>query len=216
MKTNQDYKNDALDALKGNWAPALLATAIFFIIEGIISGPNAYQSMQQSALTAAGTPALSPWMALDLLQIFIILPLALGFSNAMLALVRSGERNITANMFKLGFCPYWKKAWGMILMMVFIFLWSLLFFIPGLIKAYSYAMTPYILNDNPDLSANEAIDRSRAMMKGHKFDLFYLHLSFIGWFLLCILSCGIGFLWLVPYVQGSVASFYEDRLEEWN
>lgn len=214
MKTNQDYKNEALDALRGNWAPALLATAIFFIIEGIISGPNVYQSMQHSAITAAGTPAFSPWMAMDLLYFVITLPLALGLCNAMLALLRNGERQITSNMFSLGFSPYWKKVWGMTLMAIYIFLWSLLFMIPGIIKAFSYAMTPFILNDNPELSANEAIDRSRAMMKGHKFDLFYLYLSFLGWFLLALLTCGIGFLWLVPYVEGAVASFYQDRLEE--
>ena len=87
---------------------------------------------------------------------------------------------------------------------------ALLFIIPGIIKAFSYAMTPYILEENPELSANDAIDHSRAMMKGHKFDLFWLYLSFIGWFILCILTLGIGFLWLTPYMETSVAAFYED------
>ena len=216
MKTNQDYKNESLDALKGNWAPALLATAIFFVIEGLLSAPSMYHNLTQSAITAAGTPALSPWATMDILYFFVTLPLALGYANAMLLLLRGSDRNISENMFKLGFCPYWKKVWGMVLMNIYIFLWSLLFLIPGLIKAFSYALTPYILNDNPDLSADEAIERSRAMMKGHKFDLFYLYLSFIGWFILSLMTLGIGLLWLTPYVEGAVASFYEDRLEEWD
>ena len=95
-------------------------------------------------------------------------------------------------------------------MELFIGLWTLLLIIPGIIKYFSYAMTPFILKDYPELSANKAIDLSRAMMKDRKFDLFYLILSFIGWYLLAILTFGIGFFWLVPYVQTSMASFYAD------
>ena len=86
----------------------------------------------------------------------------------------------------------------------------MLFIFPGIVKIFSYAMTPFILEENPELSANDAIDRSRAMMKGHKFDLFWLLLSFIGWFILALLTLGIGGLWLQPYMQTSVAAFYED------
>jgi len=78
------------------------------------------------------------------------------------------------------------------------------------VKAFSYAMTPYILEEHPELSAGEAIDHSRAMMKGHKFDLFWLYLSFIGWILLSIFTLGIGLLWLAPYMQTATAAFYED------
>ena len=95
-------------------------------------------------------------------------------------------------------------------MYIFIALWSLLLIIPGIVKSLSYAMTPYILEENPELSANEAIDRSRAMMRGHKYDLLWLYLSFIGWFLLSFLTLGIGLLWLIPYVETAQAAFYED------
>ena len=102
------------------------------------------------------------------------------------------------------------NIWGTFLMGLFIVLWSLLFLIPGIIKSFSYAMTPFILVERPELSANAAINESRRLMKGRKFDLFYLYLSFIGWFILSILSLGIGFLWLGPYVQTSLAAFYAD------
>ncbi len=91
-----------------------------------------------------------------------------------------------------------------------VLLWSLLLIIPVIIKALSYSMTPYILRDRPDLQNNAAIELSMDMMQGHKADLFWLYLSFIGWAILCCLTLGIGFFWLDPYMSASVAAFYED------
>lgn len=96
------------------------------------------------------------------------------------------------------------------LMGIYIFLWTLLFIIPGIIKGYSYAMTPYILLEHPELSANDAITRSKEMMNGHKWRLFCLHFSFIGWGILCLFTFGIGYLWLMPYMEASNAAFYRD------
>ena len=98
----------------------------------------------------------------------------------------------------------------MLLVTVFTILWSFLLIIPGIIKAYSYALTPYILVDNPELSPREALRRSQQMMQGQKFNLFYLQLSFIGWWILACFTGGIGFLWLVPYYQTSQAAFYQN------
>ena len=145
-----------------------------------------------------------------LLLFFVILPLSVGFANAFLRLLVQGDNALTENMYKIATKNYWHKVWGMFLMAVFIFLWSLLLVIPGIIKCFSYAMTPFILEEHPELTANEAIDHSRAMMKGHKFDLFWLILSFIGWLILCMFTFGIGYLWLTPYMETSVAAFYED------
>ena len=145
-----------------------------------------------------------------LMWFLLVLPLMVGYMNAFLLLVRQGDREVPANMYRIATKSYWHKVWGTLLMTIFTFLWSLLFIIPGIVKMFSYAMTPYILEEHPELSANEAIDRSRAMMKGHKFDLFWLLLSFIGWGILCLFTFGIGTLWLGPYVQGAHAAFYED------
>jgi len=95
-----------------------------------------------------------------------------------------------------------------------VFLWTLLFVIPGLVMSFAYAMTPYILEEHPELDAWEASNRSREMMRGHKWQLFCLYLSFLGWFLLCILSLGIGFFWLSPFMQASEAAFYNDLKAE--
>ena len=97
-----------------------------------------------------------------------------------------------------------------LLQAVYTFLWSLLLLIPGIIKHYSYAMTDYILKDEPELCNNAAIERSMAMMEGNKMKLFLLDLSFIGWAILCLFTFGIGFFVLQPYMQVSHAAFYED------
>ncbi|MBQ3504038.1 MAG: DUF975 family protein [Oscillospiraceae bacterium] len=91
---------------------------------------------------------------------------------------------------------------------LYIALWSLLFIIPGIVKTYSYAMTPYILADHPDMTANEAITASRQLMDGHKGELFWLRLTFIGWSILCVFTLGIGSLFLNPYVNAAEAAFY--------
>ena len=97
-----------------------------------------------------------------------------------------------------------------ILKWLFTGLWSLLFVIPGIVKSYSYAMTMYIMQDHPELSGNDAITKSRQMMDGHKFDLFILDLSFIGWYLLGALTFGILIIFYVePYRQVTRTNFYE-------
>lgn len=233
MKTNTFFKNEALDALRGNWGKAVIATLLYALLLGLFTGPSAYTSIQMQdyikeqagggfSVSAMASLAQSPeYLLLQkkangasssmlLLQVFLLFPLALGFTNAFLKLLKLRDNNLLHNTIHIAFSNYWHKVWGMLLTYIFIVLWSLLFLIPGIIKAYSYAMTPFILEENPELSANEAIDRSRFMMRGHKFDLFWLQLSFIGWGLLCLLTAGIGLLWLVPYMQTATAAFYEE------
>ena len=89
-------------------------------------------------------------------------------------------------------------------------LWSLLFIIPGIVKSYAYAMTPFIMAENPEMTASEAITASKEMMDGHKGELFTLDLTFIGWDLLCLLTLNIGHLWLNPYKNAAYAVFYKD------
>ena len=93
---------------------------------------------------------------------------------------------------------------------LFIILWSLLLVIPGVIKTFSYAMTPFILAEHPELTAEQAIDRSMELMDGHKWELFVLGLTFIGWELLNALTLGIGSFWLNPYKNAAYAAFYRE------
>jgi uncharacterized membrane protein len=91
---------------------------------------------------------------------------------------------------------------------LYVFLWSLLFVIPGIMKEYSYAMTPFILAENPGMSASQAIRLSEALMDGYKSDLFILDLSFIGWDLLAVLTLNLGHIALNPYKNAAYAAFY--------
>ena len=97
-----------------------------------------------------------------------------------------------------------------ILTLVYSFLWSLLFVIPGIVKSYAYSMSFYISLDHPEMSATECITESRRIMDGHKMRLFILDLSFIGWYIVGALCFGIGTLWVRAYHQMARANFYED------
>ena len=97
---------------------------------------------------------------------------------------------------------------------LYVFLWSLLLVIPGIIKSYSYAMTPFILTDNPDFTAIQAIDRSVEMMDGHKMELFTLSLTFLGWDLLAALTLNLGHIVLNPYKNAAYAAFYRQLQTE--
>lgn len=100
-------------------------------------------------------------------------------------------------------------AWAlMFLTALYTFLWSLLFYIPGIVKAISYSMAPYILVDNPGITVGEAIDESKRITKGHKWELFVLGLSFIGWGLVIAITFGIAAIWVVPYMQATYANAY--------
>ncbi|MCM0648069.1 DUF975 family protein [Clostridium swellfunianum] len=96
----------------------------------------------------------------------------------------------------------------MLLTNIFVFLWSLLFIVPGIIKSYSYSMVPYILADNPNIGAREAISLSNKMTMGHKFDMFILDLSFLGWYILGAIALGIGVLFVMPYENATDAELY--------
>ncbi|MBU1141414.1 MAG: DUF975 family protein [Firmicutes bacterium] len=143
--------------------------------------------------------------------LIIVGPLTVGLSYYLLDVVQTNSK---ADKFELLLEGFKKSLVNSIvanlLMMVFIFLWSLLFIIPGIIKALAYSMTPYIIAENPEIEAMEAIAKSEEMMKGHKLRLFSLYFSFIGWFILSALTFGVGLFFLLPYIQTTVANFYVD------
>ena len=133
-------------------------------------------------------------------------PISFGFWN--LALRGADHRKLTIGDGFIGFNQFGRAFGWAILSSLFIFLWSLLFIIPGIVKSFSYAMTPFILLDHPEMGVRDAITASRRMMDGHKWEFFCLNLSFIGWELLGILTFGILFLWITPYQHITAAAFY--------
>lgn len=121
--------------------------------------------------------------------------------------VAQGEDVLVGNIF-YGFEDLWTAIKAQFFMSLFIWLWSLLLIIPGIIKAYAYSMTFFILAENKGMSVLEAITLSRKMMDGHKMDLFLLSLSFIGWFILVVITFGIAGIWVYPYFYATLANFY--------
>ena len=173
-------------------APWLVAVVIFFAVSAI-SG------------------ALSSSLVLSLISILITGPITIGVYSYFLKYIR--YENELKNIEPL-FDGFKKDIGGniilYILQSVFLFLWSLLFVIPGIVKAYSYALAYYIKIDNPGMKAKEAIDESRKLMNGHKMELFLLDLSFIGWLIIGTLAFGFGLFWVIPYMQVSHLHFYEE------
>ena len=107
-----------------------------------------------------------------------------------------------------GFDDFWAAFKVQFLVGLFTFLWSLLFYIPGIVKSLSYSMSMYILAENKGKPAHECIKESMAMTEGHKMDLFVLGLSFIGWGLLCGITFGIAGIWVIPYMSATYANAY--------
>jgi uncharacterized membrane protein len=125
-----------------------------------------------------------------------------------LALARKQEASIS-QLF-IGFNDFLRSFVTYLLMFLFILLWALLLIVPGIIAALAYSQTFFILAEDKSIKPRDAINKSKNMMLGNKKKLFYLILRFFGWFLLGILSLGIGFLWILPYFQVTMAKFFDD------
>jgi uncharacterized membrane protein len=135
-------------------------------------------------------------------------PLLLGVTYFFLALSRKQEAALS-QIFD-GLQRFVDALITYLLMALFIFLWSLLLIIPGIMAALSYALTFYLVAENPGLKGMEALQRSKTLMNGYRWKMFCLFLRFFGWFLLGALTMGIGFLWIMPYLQTAMARFYDD------
>ena len=143
---------------------------------------------------------------------FIITP-AFSLSLCIVYLKLTKKEDIGVGDLFTGFNSTGKALWLNIIISFFTFLWSCLFIIPGIIKSYSYSMAFYILADNPELTAREALRKSKEMMNGHKMELFVLQLSFILWYLLVGITFGLAAIYVTPYMSATVANFYNSIKE---
>ena len=135
-------------------------------------------------------------------------PMTLGLAFFSLAIARNQEARLE-QLFK-GFNNFGTSLGAYLLMIIFVLLWTILLIIPGIIAAISYAMTFFIIADNPSIGSMEAIDKSKKMMYGYKWKFFCLILRFLGWAILCLFTLGLGFFILKPYMEISFAKFYDD------
>ena len=189
--TNYEIRAKAREDLGGKifgskWMYALLAALIYGAIVSVISAIPYIGSV--ASLLLAG-------------------PLVLGVTRYFIKLTEQSESPSLNCLFD-GFNDFSETFLLNLMMSIFVFLWSLLLVIPGIIKAYAYSMAFYIKSDNPSYNWKQCLDESQKMMDGHKWQLFCLQFSFIGWAILCIFTLGIGYLWLEPYMIAATANFY--------
>ena len=187
MKTRAELKAYAKAQIKGNIGILFLISIIIYLIVGAISSI--------AGIGQVASLFVAPAFTLSLILIYFNLA--------------AGVKPTVKDAFK-GFSDIWTAFKANFLVGLFTFLWSLLFIIPGIIKGISYSMTMYIVAENPGISAREAINRSKAMMEGHKMDYFILVLSFIGWMLLSAITFGIAYIWVGPYMNATMVNFYKD------
>lgn len=191
MKTeNVVLMRMAKESLKGQWGLAIGTFIVYFLVIGAVQSPSIFYPPS------------------GLLSLLIAGPMAAGVSIFALALSRNQSPNL-GQIFG-GFYNFGNTLGAYLLMLLFTILWMLLLIVPGIIAALSYSMTFFLLAEDTTLSPMQAIDKSKAMMDGYKAKLFRLFLRFFGWSLLCMLTLGIGFFWLIPWIQITMAKFYDD------
>lgn len=236
MKCAADFRRTAREALRGKWKTAVLTGFVALLLGGTswggtpeinfnfdageiraqlqILGQNIdlMNIMQSDSPGALWGTALMYFSLLAIIVVIVQFVLGcivtVGYARFNLDLA-DGEEGTLQALFR--YFPQWKTMLAAgLLQTLYVVLWTLLFIIPGIIASYRYAMTSYILAENPEMSASEAIDRSKELMAGNKWRLFCLQLSFIGWGILCVFTLGIGNLWLTPYMEAANAAFYRD------
>lgn len=223
--TSSDIRSRARQTLAGKWGVAVLAAFLAALLGGLAIGGGGSIEIDEERLSSLPRVvraylgvALSVGGILGLAQFILGGVVQLGYSRFLLNMHDGKEAEVSDlfsqfDRFGDGFCLSLLRG-------IFIFLWSLLLVIPGIVASFQYSMAYFIMVENPNMTAREALKASKELMDGHKWDLFCLNLSFIGWVLLCILTLGIGYLWLDPYMNAAHAAFYrsiragEEALEE--
>ena len=189
-------RNQAYEALRGKWTPAVVTSLVFCILLGVAVSLSRVNALLYLIAYLGGASIV-----------------AIGMLYACWDLFTKGTLPEAGALFA-PFKQYARTVGAVLLVFVYTLLWTLLLVIPGIIKAYSYSMTFYILRENPEMTAGDAITASQKMMDVDKMDLFLLSLSFIGWAILASITFGIGYLWLIPYIYTAYAAFYETLKKE--
>ena len=214
---SKDMRRIARESLTGNYWPSVAAAFVAAIFGALMFSSSVSFDIDLEALEQyiGKLPSIATVFAAVIggvsgtlsLVIFILGGVVqLGYAQYLLKQYHRQERDIKDlfsqfDRFGQGFLQSFLRG-------LYSFLWALLFIVPGVIKAYAYSMTPFIMAENPDMKAKDAIKASERLMYGHKWELFCLGFSFIGWHLLNILTLGIGTFFLNPYTNAAYAAFY--------
>ena len=201
MKTNSELRQEAKAAMKGNWGMGICVFLVGSLLMSLVAIPQ----------VSYGEESTLGNLLYGVAMIFFGYPLLYGINYfAFLRLSRIGELKVENIFGPFNSTYYLKTVCVALLTAIYTFLWTLLLIVPGVIKGLSYFLAPYILIDNPELNAEQAICRSMEMMKGHKMDLFLITLGYVGLGILSMFLLFIPMLWLVPYYLTVYAKFYEE------
>lgn len=225
----QDFRKVARDSLRGRWAMAVITGLVAMILGAVIFQNYSGEITSRINEWSDGRWTVSfswlPWIFRSVIELWLAF---IGLIFGILTIVRfviGGATTLGYAAFNLDlvdgvdtsasvvFTQYYRLGAGFcmqLLRAIYVALWTLLFVIPGIVASYSYAMTPYILLENPGMGANEAIARSKDLMRGNRMRLFCLQFSFVGWYILSMFTLGIGLIWLRPYVEAAQAAFYRE------
>lgn len=191
------YKRAALNTLHSNWTVPCLIAVVFLALSGLSNLGGILVSVCVGGIMSVGI-------------IFTFMKM-ISISMSLGGTASEPYENISFNTFLQGLEEHWLNALlGSLWNFLWVFLWSLLFFIPGVVKSYSYSMMFFVMAENPKISAMKAMDISKVLTSGHKADLFVMDLSFLGWMFLSLLACGLGFIWLYPYMTMAKTYAYYD------
>ncbi|BDC77748.1 DUF975 family protein [Enterococcus faecalis] len=228
MKTSKELKQLAKNNLHGRWGQAVLLNIIPTLITviGILvvffskiffDFNNVNHAISLRELINYATNNSDNW-AMNIISGIISALFMSGISWTYLDILRKKRSSIKP--FKDAFRGFrvlviWNIVLLTLVIMVFTSLWSLLFIIPGIIKSYSYSQSYFIYYDiviqtGKKPKVLDVITSSKELMNGYKWNLFWLNLTFIGWHILSILTLGIGYLWLNPYICATEAAFYNE------
>ena len=214
----RDIRANARESLKGNWLVAIIASFIAgtFGASGSGVSTSATEDVDFSVLDQLTSTELITTIAVFggvvlfglIVSVLISALISVGYAQFNIDLI-DGVKPKIVTMFSKG-----KQIGTAIVANILVFLrvlvGTIFFIIPGIIATYQYAMVNYIIAENPGISAREALEMSKEMMRGNKFRFFCLGLSFFGWALVVVLTCGIAAIWVGPYMQASFAAFYRD------
>lgn len=211
--TRKELKDNAKQSLRGNWGWAIIVFLITAIIFGIFTGAGHW--LDETYINYDGTNIFYQF-ASPIGSILLWIGSFIGLSRNI-AFLELRDDQKEEKPYMAAFSVFTENRFGpelinFVLVSIFTFLWTWLLIIPGIIKAYSYSITPYIVKDmvasDKQVGATDGINASKELMKGHKMALFIFDLSFLGWNILAAITCGLGYLWVTPYYQTAKANFY--------
>lgn len=215
--TAAEYRDIAKDSLRGNWGKAVAATLLAAGFGAFCTSAHFIvlflAGMGVSMAVFEGIPHFFLWIllggtALALFYFFVGGTARFGFIDFNLALLDRREASPAMVVRHLG--QMWRAVYMKLALFSCEFFLTLLFVVPGVIAIHSYAMVPYILEEKPEYSVGKAMRMSKKIMRGNRWQLFCLRVSFLGWYLLGILSLGLGFFYMLPYLHASEAVFYNE------